>query len=118
MKIQINTGHNTPGSEKLVSHYTEVLQSALARYKDRITLVEAHLSDENAEKGGLEDKSCMIEVRLEGLQPLTVTDRASTGQQALDGARHKLVRLIESTLGRLHDEDRRPAPQPDPLDGE
>lgn len=113
MDILINIGHHSPGSEDVVTHYTEELERTLGRFSDRILLVEAHLSDENAEKSGLEDKSCMIEVRLRGLQPLTVTNRASTGQRALDGAGHKMVRLIESTLGRLHDEDLRPVPQAD-----
>jgi hypothetical protein len=42
----------------------------------------------------------MMEARLEGRQPIAVTDEADTVVQAVDGAAGKLARLIESTLGR------------------
>src|ERR1039458_5649719 len=91
MQVQINTGHNIEGNEAL----------------------NAHLSDENGDKSGPNDKRCVMEARLEGRQPVAVTHQAATLDQALEGAAHKLTRLIESTLGRLHDQaSRRTAPPP------
>jgi hypothetical protein len=46
----------------------------------------------------------MMEARLEGRQPIAVTDEAATVDLAVDGAADKLARLIEHTLGKLHDE--------------
>jgi len=66
-----------------------------------------HLSDENADKSGEHDKRCLMEARLEGRQPIAVTHRAATLDQAIDGAADKLTQMIESTLGRLRDQKSR-----------
>jgi len=66
-----------------------------------ITRVEVHLSDENAGKAGSHDKRCMIEARLEGHQPIAVTDEAETLGQAIGGAAEKLKHSLDHTLGRL-----------------
>jgi ribosome-associated translation inhibitor RaiA len=65
--------------------------------------LEVHLSDENGDKPGLNDKRCMMEARLEGRKPIAVTDQAATLEQAVDGATNKLISMIESILGRQHD---------------
>ena len=104
MQVQINTGHNIEGREALVARCRGVMESALDRFSDRITRVEVHLSDENGKKSGPDDKRCMIEARLEGQQPIAVTHHAATLDQAVDGAADKISRLIEHTLGRLHDQ--------------
>jgi len=113
MQIQINTDRNIEGHEALADHVSAVVETALNRVSDHITRVEVHLSDENADKGGANDKRCMLEARLEGRKPIAVTHQAATLEQAVDGAADKLVRLIESTLGRRHDrESRRTDPPP------
>jgi len=104
MQIQVNTDHNIEGREKLTAHVASVVESALSRFKDRITRVEVHLSDQNGDKSGLGDKRCMMEARLEGRQPTAVTHDAATLDQAVDGAADRIERLIESTLGRLQDQ--------------
>jgi ribosome-associated translation inhibitor RaiA len=103
MHIQINTDHNVEGREGLAAHVEEVVASALSHVSAQITRVEVHLSDENGAKGGLNDKRCLMEARLEGRQPTAVTHHANTLPQAVDGAADKLKRAIESTIGRLRD---------------
>ncbi|RIK60088.1 hypothetical protein DCC62_28355 [candidate division KSB1 bacterium] len=104
MQIQINTDSNIAGREKLAAHFKAVVQDALSRFSAQITRVEVHLSDENShKKGGDDDKRCMLEARLEGLQPIAVTHQAATLDQAVDGAAEKLKKSLEHTLGRLHD---------------
>jgi len=116
MQIHINTDSNIEGHQALVAQVSGVVDKALSRISDHITRVEVHLSDENSQKSGQNDKRCMMEARLEGRQPIAVTDQAATLNQAVEGAAGKLTRLIESTLGRLHDQkDRRPTrPRPEP----
>jgi ribosome-associated translation inhibitor RaiA len=104
MQIQINTDHNIKGHNALTSQVIGEVESALSRFSDHITRVEVHLSDENGKKNSPSDKRCMMEARLESRQPIAVTHEASTLDQAVEGAVDKLVRLIESTLGRLHDQ--------------
>ena len=113
MQIQINTDHNIEGHEALAAQVSSVVESALSLVSDHITRVEVHLSDENGAKGGQHDKRCMMEARLEGRQPVAVTDEAATLNEAVDGAADKLARLIESNLGRVRDQrSRRREPLP------
>lgn len=114
MQIQINTDHNIEGREALADQVSGVVERALDRVSDHITRVEVHLSDENSDKSGQNDKRCMMEARLEGRQPVAVTHQAATLDQAVDGAADKLVRLIESTLGRRHDRESRSTDPPPP----
>lgn len=103
MQIQINTDRNIAGHEKVAAQFRTVVKDALKRFSDQITRVEVHLSDENSHKRGQDDKRCVLEARLEGIQPITVTHQAVTLDQAVDGAANKLKKSLESTLGRLHD---------------
>ena len=103
MKIQINTDHNIKGHEALTVKVREQVEGALSRISEHITRVEVHLSDENGNKKSQNDKRCMIEARLEGHQPLAVTNQSETLEQAVEGASDKLIKLIDSTLGRLRD---------------
>jgi ribosome-associated translation inhibitor RaiA len=112
MKIQINTDHNIEGHEALATKVRGVIENGLSRFSDDITRVEVHLSDENSDKkDGYDNMRCMLEARLEGLQPIAVTHQATTLDEAVDGAADKLTNLIETTLGRLqHQESRRTDP--------
>ena len=102
MQIQINTDHNLQGGEALATSVRATVEDALSRFAAHITRVEVHLADENARKGGRDDKRCMMEARLEGHASVAVTHHAATVGQAIDGAAERLVHLLERTLGRLH----------------
>ncbi|HEX5043693.1 MAG TPA: HPF/RaiA family ribosome-associated protein [Candidatus Polarisedimenticolaceae bacterium] len=104
MQIQVNTDSNIEGREKLADHVRTVVETTLIRFKDQITRVEVHLSDENGAKGGGDDKRCKMEARLKGRQPVAIMDDAASLSRAIDSAAGKLARLIESTLGRLRDQ--------------
>jgi ribosome-associated translation inhibitor RaiA len=106
MQIQVNTDSSVAGHERLVAHVTEVVESALARFRERVSRVEVHLSDEDSHKNGQQDKRCMMEARVEGRQPTAVTHQAATLDQAVNGAADKLKRSLESTLERLRDQHR------------
>jgi len=102
MKIQINTDNNIEGGDELNQQTQAAVESALERFAQRITRVEVHLSDENSQKGGI-DKRCVMEARLEGMQPVAVTDQAENMEQAVNGAAEKLEKLLDHELGRLSD---------------
>jgi hypothetical protein len=103
MKIQINTNESVEGDDALSLEAEAILGKALARFSEQITRLEVHLSDVNALKHGLDDKRCLLEARLAGLRPLAVSHNADTVQGAIKGAAEKLVRNLDSTLGRLSD---------------
>jgi ribosome-associated translation inhibitor RaiA len=115
MKVQVNTDASIEGHDALVTRVSGMVEQALGRFRDHITRVEAHLSDVNAGKGGQDDKRCLLEVRLQGRQPEAVSEQAATMAQAVQGACDKLVRMLDSTLGRLneHRAHRAPSSSPD-----
>ncbi|PTN12384.1 HPF/RaiA family ribosome-associated protein [Nitrosomonas aestuarii] len=101
MQIQVNTDHNIEGHEKFSDQVKAKIADALNRFSRHVTRIEVHVSDENSDKGGMNDKRCLIEARLEGRQPIAVTHQAATLDLAVNGATDKLKNAIESTLGRL-----------------
>ena len=103
MNIQLNTDVHIDGTEALAAQVGATVEQALARFEEHVTRVEVHLSDENGDKNGQQDQRCMLEARLEGRQPLVATHHAATLEQAVHGAAKKLARLLDTTLGRLHD---------------
>jgi len=104
MQIHVNTDSNIEGREKLTTHVRRVVERALNRFSDRITRVEVHLSGQNGDKSGQDDKRCMMEARLKGRRPTAVTHDAASLDQAIDGAAERIQRSIESVLGRLQDQ--------------
>ena len=111
MKIQVNTDVNIDGTEALAAQVSATVEQAMERFSEHVTRVEVHLSDENAGKSGQQDQRCMLQARLEGRQPVAVTDHAATLEQAVQGAAQKLARLLDSTLGRRR-ADRMEASEP------
>jgi ribosome-associated translation inhibitor RaiA len=105
MQIHINTDRNIEGREAMAAYVSSETEHALSRFRDHITRVEVHLSDENSDKkGGKDGLRCVMEARLEGHQPIAVTHQAATLDKAVNGAADKLTRLIGSTIGRIHDQ--------------
>ena len=117
MQIQINTDHNIEAHQVELARISDAVEKALSRVSHHITRIEVHLSDESRHKSSQDDKRCMIEARLEGHAPVAVTHEAETLDNAVDGAAEKLCRVIESDLGRLHDQKSRrtdpPVPSPE-----
>lgn len=101
MQIQVNTDHNIEGRDALVARVKVAVASSLDRFSTHITRVEIHLSDENGDMSGQNDKRCMMEARLEGHQPIAVTSHAATLDQAVAGATNKLKRSLDDTLEQL-----------------
>lgn len=100
MQIQVNTDRHINGNEALVATVRAEIEGALARFRDRLTRVEVHLSDENSSQKGGEDIRCVLEARLEGRPPTAVTHQAETIEQALIGAAQKLKRSLATTIER------------------
>ncbi len=101
MTIQINTDKNLSVHEGFEAQLDELLSEELSRFSEHITRLEVHLSDENGNKHGLNDKQCIIEARLEGRQPIAVTDRANDYELAVSGAIKKLKATLGTIVGKL-----------------
>ena len=101
MQIQVNTDNNITGREDVVRLVHSSVEGTVGRFSDRITRVEAHLSDTNSHKSKGDDKRCLLEARLAGLQPIAVSHLGPTIEIAVTGAADKLQRAIESKIGRV-----------------
>jgi len=112
MQVQLNTDSNVVGSTELALQLEDEVRGALRRFADRITQVEVHLSDLTSDnKTGGDDKRCMMEARLAGRQPMSVSHDAPTVSLAIHGACDKLVRALDRLLGKLDADQRSGARQ-------
>ena len=104
MQVLLNTDNHISGGQNLSALVEATVQEAMSRFSERITRVEVHLTDENSRaKEGENDKRCVMEARLAGLSPITVSDQAATIEQALDSAAERLQKTVTKTLERLDD---------------
>jgi ribosome-associated translation inhibitor RaiA len=101
MQIQFNTDKTIEGHERMQIHFTESITESFKRFEDKITRVEVHIGDENNEKFGVDDKRCLIEVRLAGKNPIAVTNHADTIEKAISGATDKMKKLLNTTFEKL-----------------
>jgi ribosome-associated translation inhibitor RaiA len=102
MQIQINTDSNIKGGAGLTQQIEAVVSDGLDRFSEQVTRVEVHVSDQNSDKKpGTADIRCLLEARLAGHQPISVSDQAATLEEAVDGAIEKLTHSLDSILGRL-----------------
>lgn len=101
MMIQFNTDKTISGEERREEYFTSQIANNLKRFQSHISRVEVHIKDENGKKEGFNDKTCVMEARLEGRQPIAVSDQSGTIEEAVSGALDKLKASLETILGRL-----------------
>ncbi|MFC7300400.1 HPF/RaiA family ribosome-associated protein [Cognatiluteimonas weifangensis] len=100
MQILIHTDRTIPASDRLQQLLEAAVAAATSRFGAQITRIQAHLSDVNSDKGGV-DKRCVLEARPAGLDPVVATHQAATVELAIAGAGEKLGRSLDSIAGRL-----------------
>lgn len=102
MQIFINADHYTDANSDRAEKYENGIRTALERFAERVTRIEAHLSDENSDiKSGALDKRCLLEARVAGRPPLAVSHQAPTMDQAVKGSIDKLKSALDSMVGKL-----------------
>lgn len=99
--VQVNSDNNITGSERLNNYVSSTVSDSLSLYSDQVTSIQVHLGDENSHKGGEDDKRCMIEARLAGMNPVAVTAHAATIEQAINLAIDKILSALEKAVGRV-----------------
>lgn len=103
MQVQVHADSSVKSNAILAQTVEEAVGNAVRRWTPRITRVEVHLSDINGQKGGADDKRCLLEARIGGLQPIAVTHQAGTLYDAVEGAADKLKKVLQSTMEKLND---------------
>ena len=103
MFIQIHTDNQIPSDNDRDSRLEDQIRQRLARFEERITDVEVHVSDVNGPRGGSSDLRCTMEARVNGIQPVAVADNGATVDRAILGAAKKAARALDHQLGKLTD---------------
>lgn len=101
MRIHVNTDRHIAGGLGFSRRVGAVVRGSLGRFADRITRVEVHLSDESSTARSCDvDKRCLLEARLAGRRPISVSHQSATVDQALAGAADKLKRRVDRAENR------------------
>lgn len=91
MQILLNTDPHIDGREAMREHLEAVVTEVLGRFGNRITCVQAYLTDVNgANQVRPLDIHCTLEVQLLGRDPVVARHHAGTTNQAIHGALRKL----------------------------
>jgi hypothetical protein len=100
MIIQFNTDKTIEGKERYEAYFTTKIMHELKRFQNEISRIEAHISDENGKKEGVNAIRCLLEARIEGKKPISVVDQGDTIELAISGSTAKLKSVLESMLGK------------------
>lgn len=99
MQIFLSTDSHVDGGQAMSEHLETVVKDALGHFGERVTRVEAHVTDANgAAKAGADDIHCTLEARPVGHEPVVVKDRAGSVHQAIHGAVRKLERALTTVF--------------------
>lgn len=101
MQVQVHTDNHIHGSAELTSRIEADVSDALKHYGSQITRVEVHLADMNGHKKGDDDKHCLMEARVSGLDPIAAGHNAGTIDEAIAGAIDVLHRNLERVIGKV-----------------
>ena len=102
MQIQINTDNHIEGDERLQEVVEQAVTQALGPVASRLTRVEVHLKDLNADKGGV-DIRATVEARPEGLRPFGAHHDDLGIEAAVKGAARKMRHRLDHEFGKLSD---------------
>lgn len=101
MTILINTDNNLIANKRDCDFLSSQISETLQRFESHITRIEIHLKNESGRKDRFNDISCLLEARIEGKQPIAITNQADTMDIAVSGAIDKIKTSIESILGKI-----------------
>ena len=101
MDIHINAGNGMDNKESLERWADGEIRKTLERFSNEVRRVEVHLSDVNGAKGGANDKRCTIEAHINQHANVAVTHDAPTLEEALRGADSKMMRALDSQIGKM-----------------
>ena len=99
MFIQINTDNQVASDSERDARLEEQVKQRLARFEDRITDVEIHVSDAQ----GASDMRYTLEARMAGVPPVAVADNGATVDRAVLNAAKKAARALDHQVGKISD---------------
>ncbi len=98
MKVDIQT-QSFDITESIRNHVEERTEATLHNFSEYIQTVHVHLSDTNANKGGI-DKHCLVQVDLIKLPSVIVEDTEKDLYLAINNTLHRAGRAVRKSLER------------------
>ena len=98
MSAVMNSDNQTLLGSDTSQRVETLVETRLARISDRLTRVEVHVSDVDGPRSGGDDKKCVIELRPNGMRPITVSDQASTVERAVTAATYRAPKAFVRQL--------------------
>ena len=102
MLFQFNTDSVIDGQQDVAARVEEIVRGKLDRVADRLSRVEVHVGDVNGSKGGY-DIRCAVELRPNGMSPISATDQAASVEGAATSATAKALSAFDKRVGKLTD---------------
>ena len=103
MEILINTDNNIEGTAEMIAYFKTSIAENFDRFSNHLTRIEVKISDQNGDKSVGNDKKCVMEARLKGMQPTVVTSHSPTVEKSIKEASDKLKTALDTVMGRLRD---------------
>lgn len=110
MQFQFNSDSSVMGTENVAERIETMVREKLARFEDRLTRVEVHVTDVNGSKHGADDKHCTIEARPSGGRPIGVTGKADKVDDAARKAANTMAQRLERLFGKAEKGKHEPRP--------
>jgi hypothetical protein len=108
MQVQVHADDSIQGGDSLAQWAQEEINTRLARLKDYVQRVEVYLTGVDALKStGGPGKRCVLETRANGRPPIAVNAEAEKVHEAFAIAVDKLLRAVDTDLGKLKDKNGR-----------
>lgn len=108
MLISIHTDNHIQGREDVSQTVQNMVEDSVGDYSEWLTRIDVHLSDVNGNKGGDDDKRCVINVHPKGSSNIAVHHNAATIKEAIEGALEKLTTMLHKIHDKRIDRQRRP----------
>ena len=101
MQIRVDADDHIDSNAELADRIEGVVEGSLERYRDRVVLVQVHLSRLPHHSSGERDMCCRMEVQAGSLKPIVVSHEALTLTEAIHAASVKLERAVYEALKSL-----------------
>ena len=100
MEIIINSDNEVKMDQAAKDYFRDEIQSSLKRFEDYVTRFEVFFSDESSNKDTPGDQKCVIEARLKGRNPESVSNNHSAQKAAFDGAVSKIRTVLDRVIAQ------------------
>ena len=102
MQFQFNSDNQVDCSAEQAERIEELVRGRLDNVADKLTRVEVHVGEAGGSRGG-GGVRCLVELRPQGMQPISASDEAADAQSAATQATDKVLTVFQRQVGKKTD---------------